>query len=198
VAYTQPPGAVSTGTQISPAITVAVEGANGDLADADTSTVTLSVASGPAGGTIGGTTSVAAVDGVARFSTITLSAPGNYTLTASDGALTSVTSSSFAVTQSAGPAAKLQFIQEPTDCVPGGSITPAVTVDVEDASGNLVTGDNSSTVILTIASGPPAGTASAGVVSGVATFTGLYLNTDGTTRSRRPTAHWPAPRQRRL
>jgi uncharacterized repeat protein (TIGR03803 family) len=180
VAYTQPPGAVSTGTQISPAITVAVEGANGDLADADTSTVTLSVASGPAGGTIGGTTSVAAVDGVARFSTITLSAPGNYTLTASDGALTSVTSSSFAVTQSAGPAAKLVFIQQPESALAGAAITPNITVDVEDITGNVVTSDSSSTVVLSIASGPPAGTASAGVVDGVATFSGLVLDSVGT------------------
>ncbi len=180
VAFTQQPGNASTGTAISPAITVSVEGANGTVADLDTSTVTLSITSGPSGATLGGTTAVAAVNGVATFSNITLSPAGNYTLTASDGSLSTATSNSFMITQSAGPAAKLAFIQQPENALAGADITPAITVDVEDSNGNLITSDNSSTVVLSIASGPPAGTASAGVVNGVATFSGVYLNTAGT------------------
>jgi hypothetical protein len=46
----------------------------------------------------GGTTAtVAAVNGIARFNNLIINAVGNYTLTASDGALTGATSGSFAV-----------------------------------------------------------------------------------------------------
>ena len=117
---------------------------------------------------------------MATFSDLVIGTAGTYTLKATDGALTDAISGSFLISNAAGPAAKLQFIQEPTNTLSGALITPPVTVDVEDANGNLVTSDSSSTVILTIASGPPAGTASESVVDGVATLVGLYLNTVGT------------------
>ncbi|HSU67068.1 MAG TPA: hypothetical protein VLJ39_09365, partial [Tepidisphaeraceae bacterium] len=61
----------------------------GNLMSGDTSNVTLSIGSG-AGGTLSGTTTVAASNGIATFNDLTLSAAGTYTLTAADGSLTSV------------------------------------------------------------------------------------------------------------
>ena len=55
-----------------------------------TGTITLTKASGP--GTLNGTLSVAAVAGVATFSTVKCTQVGTYTLTASSGALTQATS----------------------------------------------------------------------------------------------------------
>jgi len=103
LAFNQQPGNTTVGNSINPAVTVDVEDVNNDIVSTDTSSVTLTVASGP--GTLGGNVTVAAVNGVATFSNLTLSQIGNYTLQATDGSLTAATSSSFAVN---GNAATLQ------------------------------------------------------------------------------------------
>jgi uncharacterized repeat protein (TIGR03803 family) len=72
-------------------LAVEVDDASGNLITTYNSNVTLSIASGPFGATLGGTVTVAAVNGVATFNDLTLSTPGNYTLTASDGASTPAT-----------------------------------------------------------------------------------------------------------
>src|SRR5262249_15030490 len=136
------------------------------------------------GGTFagGGTTvSAAAVNGVATFSNLVINAGGSYTLAASDGTLTGATSNSFAIT-AAAVAAKLAFVQQPSNATAGSTITPPVTVAVRDAFGNTVT-SNTSTVTLTLSSGADAGggsTISAAAANGVATFSGLVINAAGT------------------
>ena len=78
-------------------------------------------------------------------------------------------------------ASKLVFGQQPTNATAGVAISPAVTVKVEDASGNVVTSD-SSTVTLTLNSGTFASgssTATATASNGVATFSGLVIDTAG-------------------
>ena len=58
--------------------------------------MTLAIGTNPGGGTLSGTTTVAAVNGVATFSNLSINKVGTgYTLTASDGSLTAATSSSF-------------------------------------------------------------------------------------------------------
>ena len=79
----------------SPSITVDVEDQFGNLVTTDSSNVTLAVASGP--GSLSGTLTMAASNGIATFSNVKLNTAGNYTLTAGDGSLTPATSSSFAV-----------------------------------------------------------------------------------------------------
>ena len=84
----QPSNAV-VGQPISPAITVAVVDAKGNtITTNNTQLVTLSIASGPAGAQLLGTTTVRAVNGVADFTNLTLSLAGTYTLTATGGTLT--------------------------------------------------------------------------------------------------------------
>jgi uncharacterized repeat protein (TIGR03803 family) len=73
-------------------IQVNVLQSSGTLSSADSSIVTLSIQSGPNGAILGGTTSVVAVNGVATFTNLTLSLPGNYTLIATDGSLSSAIS----------------------------------------------------------------------------------------------------------
>ena len=60
--------------------------------------MTLSIAGGPAGETLGDMTFVAAQDGIATFNGLTFSEPGTYTLVAHNEASPSVTSTSFDVT----------------------------------------------------------------------------------------------------
>src|SRR5258708_39435436 len=49
-------------------------------------------------------------------------------------------------------AAQLAFIQQPTRTLPGNAINPAVSVAVEDSTGSVVVGDNS-TVTMTLSTG---------------------------------------------
>ena len=116
---------------MTPAVTVQVEDADGNLLATDNSSVTLTIATGPNGGNLGGTVTVAAVDGVATFSNLSLTTAGPYTLTASDALLTVATSNSFTIAPAA--ADHLAVGQQPGNITAGGTISPAVTIDVLDA-----------------------------------------------------------------
>jgi hypothetical protein len=83
-----------TTAPISPAIQVNIQSPSGNPLTGNTSNVTISIATGD--GTITGTTTVAAVAGVATFSNLEFTA-GTYTLTATDGIIPSATSTSFTV-----------------------------------------------------------------------------------------------------
>jgi len=74
--------------------------------------VTVTLGNNPGGSSLGGTTTVAAVSGVATFATLTLdkTSPG-YGLTATATGLTTATSGSFNIT--AGTASQLVFGTEP-------------------------------------------------------------------------------------
>lgn len=90
----------------------------------------------------------------------------------------------FRVATSVGSPAKLAFLQGPSNAAAGATITPPVTVAVEDASGNVVTSDNADQVSLAIGTNPAGGTLSGGtavtVASGIATFSGLSISAAGT------------------
>ncbi len=103
----------------------------------------------------------------------------------------------FRVTSGVGAPTKLAFVQGPSNAAAGATITPPVTVAVEDANGNIETSDNATTVSLAIGTNPGGGTLTGGaavtVASGVATFSGLSINQAGTgytlTASSTPAAH---------
>jgi uncharacterized repeat protein (TIGR03803 family) len=104
---------------------------------------------------------------------------GSYTITVASG---SVSGMAVPVAIKPGPAVKLAFAQQPAS-TPTGVDLPAVTVQVQDLYGNVITTDNTDTVKLGIATGPgtfvQSGTTTATVVSGVATFNNLALTTLG-------------------
>ena len=177
LAFVQQPSSVQAGSTMSPAVTVEIQDAAGNRVTAANQQITL--ASSPSV-TVGGNTATA-VGGVATFSDITMNTPGAYTLIASSPGLTSATSNGFTVT--ARPATRVAFVQQPTIDTAGKSITPAITVELQDASGARVT---TSGVAITIAIGNNAGGSTLGgtvtqnTVNGVATFSNLTLNKTGT------------------
>jgi len=180
--FTTPPSGTLVGANIAPAVQVSVENAGGTVLTGNTSSVTLALANNPAKGTLGGTLTVAAVNGVATFSNLSLNKAGTgYTLKAVDGSLSAATSGSFNVVP-ATPS-KLIFTTQPSRTVVGVAIAPAVQVSVEDANGNVLTG-NTSSVTLVIANNPAkgtlGGTLTVAAVNGVATFSNLSVNTIGT------------------
>ena len=184
LAFVQQPSNAPSGGTISPAVTVAIENSFGVVVTPDTSSVTLSIGAGSNGsGTLGGTLTVAAVNGVATFSDLSISAAGTYTLQATDvdGAVTLTPAVSTAFTMSVQ--VKVAFVQQPAGAQAGGVIAPPVIVDVEDASGNVVTSDHSN---VTVAIGPGSsglgtlgGTLTVAAVNGVATFNNLTLSAAG-------------------
>ena len=86
----------------------------------------------------------------------------------------------------AGTASKLAFTAQPSTTTAGANISPAITVAVEDASGNVITTDNATQVTLAITSGTGttgavlSGTKTVTVAAGVATFSTLNINLAGT------------------
>ena len=181
----QGPSTTNAGSAISPALTVAVEDANGNVETGDhTTSVSLAIGINPSGGTLTGGSAIAVVAGVATFSGLSINMIGaGYTLTASSTpTYTTATSLAFNITP--GAADHLAFIQGPTSAVAGSAVTPAVTVAVEDANGNVETGDTGTTIGLSIGTNPGGGTLTGGTavadVAGVATFSGLSINKAGT------------------
>ena len=181
--FLQQPTNAFTGSSISPAITVQIQDASGNLVSTDTRNVTLAIGNNPGGGSLSGVATVAAVAGVATFSNLSINNAGTgYTLSAtSSPALTGATSASFNIT--AGAATKLGFGQQPSNTAMGASISPAITVQIQDANGNLVTADTRN-VTLAIGANPGggslSGTATVAAVAGVATFSDLSINNVGT------------------
>ena len=182
VAFTTQPSSTAAGASVTPAVQVSIEDANGNVVTGNSSNVTVAIGTNPSGGTLSGTLTAAAVNGVATFSTLSINKAGaGYTLTAADGTLGGAASTVFNVTATA--ANKLVFTAQPTGTPLGTSVAPAVQVAVEDAYGNVVTGDNSNVTIV-IGTNPGGGTLSGALtvtaVNGVATFSNLSINKTGT------------------
>ena len=87
------------GMLITPAVRVGVQDAGGNIVSTSNATVTIAIANNPSAGTLSGTTSVAAVNGVATFSTLSINKAGvGYTLLATSGSLNNAVSASFNIT----------------------------------------------------------------------------------------------------
>ncbi len=172
---TQPAATASAGAALTQQPVIHIQDSGGDTITSNTSTVTATLTSGS--GTVLNGTAVAAA-GVATFTNLTLNAPaGSYTLTFSDGALTTAISST--VTVGAGAATMLAVTVQPsTVATSGTALTVQPVVKIEDAGGNAVLG-NTSTVTATVTGGAGSVTSNTAVVSattGLATFSGLTLN----------------------
>jgi hypothetical protein len=183
LAFSVQPSNTIAGTAISPAVQVKLFDKFGNLTTNDSSDqVTLSVASGPGGFDPASTTTTKVFSGVALFNNLILDTAGTYTLAANSGSVTGPNSSSFTITTTT-KADHLIFSVQPTSTSAGAAIIPSVQVEVVDKYGNLITGDNTDQVKLTIASGPggfdPASKTTATVSGGIATFSTIILDTAG-------------------
>ena len=176
LSFTVQPAGTTAGQALAPAVQVAVTDALGNAVTSATTSVTVGIGTGPGGATLSGTATVAAVMGVASFSTLSLDKAGAYTLSATAGGLSGATSASFTV--AAAAPSSLAFTTQPTSAVAGAAIAPAVQVTLRDAFGN--TAPVSSPVTLALAANPGPGTLSGtttvAAVNGVATFATLSVD----------------------
>ena len=171
----EPSATVASGVALATQPVVKIEDAGGNTIIGNTSTVTATVTSA-AGTTTNNTATVSATTGLATFTGLTINElVGPYTLTFSDGALTSAISTT--ITVSAGVATHLVITTQPSATVASGApLAQQPVAKVEDAAGNVVTSD-ASTVSVKITAGGVTVTPSTKVVTaGVATFSGLTLN----------------------
>src|SRR5437773_495771 len=185
LAFLQQPENLLAGHQFSQTVKVRADDAHGNKVASFTGNVTVALANNPGGATLSGTTTVAAVDGIAIFSDLSLDKTGaGYTLTASasGGALVAPTSAAFDVAP--GPATQLEFTVEPTTATAGTALAPSLRVTALDAAENLVpTFTGNVTVAFGGTSGEGStlgGTTTGAAVNGGATFGDLTGSQTGT------------------
>ena len=175
---TQPGGAPS-GALLAPQPVVEVRDAAGLRMPGATNAITVTLASGP--GVLSGTTTVAAsaATSAAAFTDLKIVGAGVTTLAFSATGLTGVTSNPFTVAATA--ATQLAILTPAAGGESGVPFTTQPVIEVRDANGNRATAATGTvTVSMTGTGGTLAGTVSAPIVNGLATFTGLQVNGVGT------------------
>ncbi|MBZ4420766.1 hypothetical protein [Myxococcus sp. RHSTA-1-4] len=187
LAFTAQPANGTAGAALAPAVEVTIRDAFGNTVPS-TEQVTLALQGG-AGVVLNGTTTVAAENGVARFSAVNVQRAGaGYTLRASSGSLAEATSSAFSI--SAADAAKLVISQQPANGTAGVALNPGMRVSILDAFDNQTASTASVTVALAAnpANGTLLGTLTVSADAGVATFGALRLEKAGSGYSLRATS----------
>jgi hypothetical protein len=182
LAFTVQPTSTPSGASVAPALQVAVQDHNGMTLTSSSASITIAIGTNPGGGTLSGTFTAAAVNGIATFANLSIDRVGTgYTLTASSAAMTAARSSAFNITPAA--ATQLVFTVQPTNALAGAALAPGVQVSVLDGSGNPVSG-SSAPITLALGANPGAGTlagsTTVAAASGVALFPDLTLNRVGT------------------
>jgi hypothetical protein len=190
----QGPSTTQATTAITPAVTVNVLDANNNIVASSAASITMAIGTNAGGGTLSGTLTQAAVNGVATFPGLSIDKAGNgYTLRATSGSLTAAVSGNFNVT--VGAAAQLQFVQQPSDGTAGVALTTQPKVVVTDAGGNIRTsgaGSNSA-ITLTVTPGTGSGVVTCttnplAAANGTATFGGCKISLPGTNYQLRATS----------
>ena len=172
----QPPSSVANGGAFSSS--VQVQDAAGNAVSIDGVSVTVGLSGG---GTLGGTTAVNTVSGVATFAGLTITGlVGNYSLTFSASGLTGTSSTQISLT--AGAATQLVMVAQPSaNAVSGSTLANQPSVRLRDASGNDVLQPGIDVNVTLNGSGGfligPATVATNG--SGIAAFTGLGISGSG-------------------
>jgi hypothetical protein len=156
-------------------IVVQLKDNTGALVTAATNPITLTIASGT-NGTITGTTTVAAVGGIATFTNVKLGGIGAYTLKASLSQTVTATTTPITLTQQIR---HLAVTAQPTTGVSGISLGNWI-VEVRDSAGIKIA---NSTVLIRAAmesgAGVLSGTTQVNAIGGVATFPGLIYTGTG-------------------
>jgi hypothetical protein len=143
--FTQQPTTAATNVTITPSVTVEIRDAGGNLVNTATNNITLVFGTNPSAGTLAGTTTVAAVAGVATFNNLSINNVGTgYTLTASaTGITTSTTSASFNIN------ATVQFNAATGSGAEGDAGSAAVTAPQLQVSGGITTAATTVEIVIT-------------------------------------------------
>ncbi len=180
VAFLHQPTSAIAGANFAPAISLQLTDIFGNLVTNDSFKVTVSISSGPTGGKLLGTTTVAVKNGLATFSGLSLQKAGSYKLKAVDSS-DALAAISGVITVAAAAPVTLNFSRQPKSATAGAILSPPILVTAQDLYGNPGT---AASVRMAIASGPTggilAGTLLVVTHNGIATFANLSLQTPGT------------------
>ncbi|MGA7237318.1 MAG: Ig-like domain-containing protein [Bryobacteraceae bacterium] len=141
-------------------------------------TVTFAAPGSGASATLSPSAAVTDASGQASVNVVANITAGSYVVTATASGVSA--SASFALTNTAGGASQISFIQQPTNAPAGAAITPAVVVKLLDGGGNPVTG---AAVTMSLAGGRVALGGTLTVTTGAggeATFSDLSITVSGT------------------
>src|SRR5439155_970427 len=148
VGFVQQPTNTQAGASITPAVTVEIQDQFGARLTGATNSVSLAIGTNPESGTLRGPTTQAAGNGLATFSGLSIDIAGTgYTLHATSSGLALGNSSGFHIRPASAVATSLGFVQQPTTTQAGGSITPAVTVEIRDQFGARLTSASNSVTL---------------------------------------------------
>src|SRR5512135_881688 len=173
----------TAGAIITPAVVVQALDANGQFVSNFSDSVTVSLVRNPGNGTLSGTTTVAAVGGVATFTNLRIDRSGSgYRMQATSGTLSSGSGAKFDIIAAA--ATHIGFTVEPGTAAAGAPMTPALQVSALDSLGNVAT---SFTGLITVAITSGTGTSGAvlsgqttlAATAGVATFSNISIDKVG-------------------
>ncbi|MFN7624987.1 MAG: hemagglutinin, partial [Acidobacteriota bacterium] len=149
LALTTAPAGSASGTALATQPVVTIRDAQGNTVTGSTAAVTVAISSGT-GGTLGGTTTVNAVNGVATFSGLTLAGTvgTNYVLRFSSGPpAIALTVDSGNLTVTPGAATQLALTTAPVPGPAGAALAPLPVVTGLDAQGNTVTGSTGAVTV---------------------------------------------------
>ncbi len=175
--FTAQPNTATAGGAIAPPVEVTARDVQGNTATSFTGNVTVAIAANPGGGTLSGTTSVAAVGGVATFSGLSTNKSGaGYTLRATSGSLTAATSATFTITPSTVSASVSTVSASPSAISAStGTSAATITVTAKDGFGNSIQG---ATVVLAASGTGNTLTQPAGATNASGVATGTLSSTD--------------------
>ncbi len=177
LAFTTSPGNSPAGATFPTQPVVKAVDAFGNVDTTFTGVVTIAISVNPGGGVLAGTTSVAAVNGVAAFANLSIDKVGvGYELTATTTALSDAASAAFNIT-----ANQLRFTTSPSDSTAGVPFPTQPVVQATDSFGNVDTTFNGvvTATIVTNPGGTLSGTAGVTAVNGVITYTNLSIEKAG-------------------
>jgi hypothetical protein len=168
---TEPEGAPS-GSVLGTQPVIRIIDAGGNTVTTSTANVVVSIASGT--GTLSGTTTVAAVSGVATFTNLVITGTaGFYTLTFGADGLTAVTATLIVIE---GPAAKVVINRDSAGTQRRTAFTTQPQITIQDAANNRVTQSEVVVTATVSAGGTLVGTTTATAFAGIATFVGLGVD----------------------
>jgi alpha-tubulin suppressor-like RCC1 family protein len=176
IAFLVQPAAAIANTAMH-AFSVALQDAYGN-ATSGSLLVTLSLEANPGGGALTGNFVATTQNGVANFTGITITKPGQYAIRATT-VLGIATSAAFDIT--IGPATRLGFVAFQPVAPIGATLSPVV-VAVQDIGGNTIVGASPAITLALAANsfgGTLGGTTTTAAVNGVATFSDLSIGKPG-------------------
>ena len=179
VTFVSQPAEVAAGAPLGD-VAVALIDSVGDTVKASNVAITVALTGGKPNAQLRGTTTAATTDGIATFTDLSVDSAGaGYSLTASVDGLTPATSNGFAI--DVGPAARLMYVNQPTNVQAMRLFSPEVRIAVTDALGNTVMGATGIRVVLNAPRGDALllGDNTKNTSGGVATFNDLRVTRTG-------------------